>query len=179
MAIMKVARLGNPILRKVAEPVPVEAICSPGVQRLIRDMVETMWEYDGVGLAAPQIHDSLQIIVVEAMGDSRNPGAKRSAPVVLINPVLSIISEQVIDDWEGCLSIPDLRGLVPRCAEIKVNACDPGGKALDFHAQGFFARVIQHEHDHLIGKIFLDRMRSFESLTYLREFSKYWSQKDG
>src|SRR3954452_20337901 len=108
MAILKVARLGNPILRKVAEPVPVKSISRPGVQRLIQDMVDTMWEYDGVGLAAPQIHESLQIMVVDARGYSRNPDAKRSAPAVLINPAISVISEREVDDWEGCLSIPDL-----------------------------------------------------------------------
>jgi peptide deformylase len=178
MAILKVARLGNPILRKVAEPVPVKSISRPGVQRLIQDMIDTMWEYDGVGLAAPQIHESLQIIVVDAMGYSRNPEAKRSAPAVLINPAISVISEKEINDWEGCLSIPDLRGLVPRYEEIKVQACDSAGKALNFHAQGFYARVIQHEHDHLMGRVFLDRMRTFESLTHLREFSKYWQREE-
>jgi peptide deformylase len=178
MAILKVARLGNPILRKVAEPVPVKSISNPGVQRLIQDMVETMREYDGVGLAAPQIHESLQIIVVDAVGYSRDPEAKRSASVVLINPAIEVISEMKINDWEGCLSIPDLRGLVPRHEEIKVKAFDPAGKSLNFHAQGFHARVIQHEHDHLIGRVFLDRMRTFESLTHLKEFSRYWQQKE-
>jgi peptide deformylase len=179
MAILKVARLGNPILRKVAEAVPVKGISGPAIQRLIDDMVETMWEYDGVGLAAPQIHESLQIIVVVATGFSRKPKAKRSAPAVLINPVISVISEKEIDDWEGCLSIPDIRGLVPRYEEIKVEAYDSAGKGLNFQARGFHARVIQHEHDHLMGRVFLDRMRTFESLTHLREFSKYWQQEEG
>jgi peptide deformylase len=178
MAILKVARLGNPILRKVAESVPIKSIFNPEVQRLIQDMVETMKEYNGVGLAAPQIHESLQIIVVDAVGSSRNPEPKKSVPAVLINPTIRVISEREISDWEGCLSIPDLRGLVPRYEEIEVEAFDTAGKALNFHAQGFHARVIQHEHDHLMGRVFLDRMRTFESLTHLREFSRFWQQRE-
>ena len=99
--------------------------------------------------------------------------------MVLINPVLTIVSENLHEDWEGCLSIPDLRGLVPRYRQIKVQAYDSSGRVVDFQAQDFLARVIQHEHDHLMAKVFFDRMRSFESLSYLQEFARYWQRKEG
>jgi len=97
---------------------------------------------------------------------------------VLINPALTVLSEQVIEDWEGCLSIPDMRGLVPRPVEIKVQAYNPAGKPINFRARDFYARVIQHEYDHLVGKVYLDRMRSMASLTFLPEFSRYWRKKE-
>ncbi len=178
MSILKVAKLGHPVLRRTAQPVKADEIASPAIQRLIQDMIETMREYAGVGLAAPQVHESLQIIVIEALEPSEDRKDQTTPLTVLINPALTIISERIVEDWEGCLSIPDLRGLVPRYQEIRVQAYDSGGKLLNFHAHDFFGRVIQHEHDHLIGKVFLDRMRSFESLTYLKEFSKYWQSSD-
>ena len=98
--------------------------------------------------------------------------------MVLVNPALTVVSESMVEDWEGCLSIPDMRGLVPRYRDIKVQAYDAEGEPLNFHAEDFLARVIQHEHDHLIGKVFLDRMRSFESLAFLNEFSKYWQRNE-
>lgn len=172
MSILKVAKLGNPVLRKVAKPLEVKQIYSLEIQQLIQNMIETMREYGGVGLAAPQVHESLQIIVIEALDEAQKEENSTSLKV-LINPSLTLVSERLIEDWEGCLSIPDLRGLVPRYQEIRVQAYDPGGNAISLQAKDFFARVIQHEHDHLIGKIFLDRMHSFESLSYLKEFSKY------
>lgn len=178
MSILKVARLGHPVLREVAKPVTVEQISSSGVQRLIQDIVETMREYGGAGLAAPQVHESMQIMAIEALPRSDKPEEKETPLMVLINPALTIVSERMIEDWEGCLSVPDLRGLVPRYQEIRVQAHDSAGKPLNFHAQDFLARVIQHEHDHLIGKVFLDRMRSFESLAFLNEFSKYWQSNE-
>jgi peptide deformylase len=178
MSILKVARLGHPVLRDVAKPVTVEQISSSGVQRLIQDMVETMREYEGVGLAAPQVHESMQIMAIEALPHSDKPEQKETPLMVLINPALTVVSQRMIEDWEGCLSVPDLRGLVPRYQEIRVQAYDSEGKPLNFHARDFLARVIQHEHDHLIGKVFLDRMRSFESLAFLNEFSKYWQRDE-
>jgi peptide deformylase len=178
MSILKVAKLGHPILREVARPAAIEQIASTGIQRLIQDMVETMREYGGVGLAAPQVHESLQIIAIEALTHSNKPEEKETPLMMLINPALTVVSERMIEDWEGCLSVPDLRGLVPRWQEIRVQAYDSEGKHLDFQARGFLARVIQHEHDHLIGKVFLDRMRGFESLAFLNEFSKYWQNNE-
>ena len=174
MSILKVAKLGHPVLREMAKPVVVDQILSSNIQRLIQDLVDTMREYGGVGLAAPQVHESLQIFTVEALGSSRADKAPETPLLVLINPVLTSVSDKVVEDWEGCLSIPDLRGLVPRHQDISVQAYDPRGKIVNLTASGFLARVIQHEHDHLIGKVFLDRMRTFESLAFLNEFNRYW-----
>ena len=179
MSILKVAKLGNPVLREIAKPIPLEEIKNSEIQRLIQDMIETMREYEGVGLAAPQVHKSLQICVIESIDRSRGEDGNTTPLMVLINPVLTIVSENLHEDWEGCLSIPDLRGLVPRYRQIKVQAYDSSGRVVDFQAQDFLARVIQHEHDHLMAKVFFDRMRSFESLSYLQEFARYWQRKEG
>ena len=96
---------------------------------------------------------------------------------VLVNPDVTVVDEETIDDWEGCLSIPDLRGPVPRWRKLRVDALDRNGKKIRFTAEGFFARVIQHEFDHLMGKVYLDRMRDFQSLSHLAEFQRYWLPK--
>jgi peptide deformylase len=173
MAILKVARLGHPILRKIAEPVPPEGIGAPGIQRLIDDLIETMIEYDGAGLAAPQVHVSKQIVVFEVEGNPRDPDAESIPLTVLINPKITPTTQQTDEDWEGCLSLPDLRGKVPRYTQVRVEAYDRQGKKLNYVARDFQARVVQHECDHLIGKVFVDRMRSMESLSFIREFLRY------
>jgi len=177
MAILKVAVLGNPILRIPAEP--VKNIQAPEIQRLIDDMVETMREYRGVGLAAPQVHRSLQIAVVEAEENRDAAGGSSRPLTVLINPRILPVTERMEEDWEGCLSIPDLRGRVSRYSEIEVQAQDRRGRPLNLRAGDFFARVIQHEHDHLIGTLFLDRMKSFDTLTYPAEYARYWTHPEG
>ncbi len=174
MAILKVARLGHPVLRQVAEPVPHDEIHSPGIQRLIDDMVETMREYSGVGLAANQVHVPRQIAVIEAQRNSRYPDAPEIPLTVIINPVVTPAGEPLAEDWEGCLSIPDLRGLVPRYAAVRLSAYDRTGAKMDVIAKDFLARVIQHESDHLNGIVFLDRMRDLSTLTHLAEWNKYW-----
>jgi peptide deformylase len=173
MAILKIANLGNPVLRIPAEP--VKSIQSPDIQRLIDDMIETMREYHGVGLAAPQVHRSLQITTIEAEQDDCSSSGKRPSPTVLINPRIVPSTDQMAEDWEGCLSIPNLRGRVPRYTDIEVQAHDRRGKELRLKAGDFIARVIQHEYDHLIGTVFLDRMKSLETLTFLEEFGRYWA----
>ena len=130
-------------------------------------------------LAAPQVHVSRRVVIYGVASNPRYPDAEAVPLTVLINPKLTPLTQQQEEDWEGCLSVPDLRGLVPRYQEIRVQAHDSAGKHVNFHARDFLARVIQHEHDHLIGKVFLDRMRSFESLAFLNEFSKYWQSHEG
>ncbi len=176
MAILKVANLGNPILRIASEP--VKNIQAPEIQRLIDDMVETMREYHGVGLAAPQVHRSVQIVTIEAEPDGRASSASPASPTILINPRIVPATERVEEDWEGCLSIPNLRGKVPRYTDIEVQAHDRRGKPLNFAASDFFARVIQHEYDHLIGTMFVDRMKSLETLTFLEEYGRYWARRE-
>ncbi|HEY2988692.1 MAG TPA: peptide deformylase [Candidatus Binatia bacterium] len=177
MAILKVAQLGHPVLRAGAKPLSREQIRSNETQKLIDDMVETMREYSGVGLAAVQIHESLQIAVLEVSDNPRYP-QKPSAPLsVLINPEVETASDEMEDDWEGCLSVPDLRGKVPRHKTIRVRALDRRGAELAFTVSGFHARVIQHECDHLNGKVYLDRMRDLFTLSHLQEYSRFWAEK--
>lgn len=173
MAILKVARLGHPVLRQISETVAPEHIKSPEVQQFIDDLIETMIEYDGAGLAAPQVHVSQQIVVFEVDANPRYPDADNIPLTVLINPTITPMTLHTDEDWEGCLSVPDLRGKVPRYAQVRVEAFDRKGKKLNYVAKGFEARVVQHECDHLIGKVFLDRMRSMESLAFTREFARY------
>jgi peptide deformylase len=133
-----------------------------------------MHEYSGIGLAAPQVHQSVRIFVAHLDQEGRGEGDA----MALVNPEISVLTSDVIEGWEGCLSIPDIRGTVPRAAQIKVSALDRHGKRLEITARDFPARVIQHETDHLDGVLFFDRMRSFESLTYMEEFSRYHSRRD-
>lgn len=177
MSILKVARLGHPVLRKVAETVSQRELQSPALQQLIDDMIETMKEYDGVGLAADQVHESKQIAVLEVADNPRYPEKPRVPLTVLVNPTITPLSEDMEEDWEGCLSIPDLRGMVPRYKSIRVQALDRQGKETDFVANEFHARVIQHEFDHLNGNVYLDRMRDFSTLTFLQEFARYWMRR--
>jgi len=169
MSILKVSRLGHPVLRMQTKHLTKEALASPAIQTLIDNMMETMVEYYGVGLAANQVHESLAIAVIESHGP------RGTIPMtVLVNPEVTILDDEQIEDWEGCLSIPDLRGRVPRYRKLRVSALDRQGKKLQFVAEDFFARVIQHEWDHLMGKVYLDRMRDLQTLSHLQEFQRYW-----
>jgi len=174
MAILKVARLGHPVLRKATAPVSLREIQAPSFQKLIDDMIETMNEYDGVGLAADQVHESKQIAVLEVAANARYPDKPKVPLTVLINPKILPLTEEMEEDWEGCLSIPELRGRVPRYKSIRVQALDRNGQDLEFIAADFHARVIQHEWDHLNGKVYLDRMGDLSTLTFLTEFARYW-----
>ena len=174
MAILKVARLGHPVLRKVAEPIPVKEIRSPDIQRLIDDMVETMREYNGAGLAANQVHVLKQVCVIEVNGNPRYPEAPNVPLTVLINPVVTPLIAEMEEGWEGCLSVPDMRGMVSRYTAVRLEAYDRVGKKLDIVAKEFFARVIQHETDHLNGIVYVDRMKDLSTLTHLAEWNKYW-----
>jgi peptide deformylase len=178
MAILKVARLGHPILRRVAEPVSPEAIRSPDVQRLVDDMLETMAEYDGAGLAAPQVHVSRRVVIYGVRQNPRYPDAEEVPETVLINPRVTPLTQETEEDWEGCLSLPDLRGQVPRHTRVRVEAYGRDGAPLRFTAEGFHARVVQHECDHLDGVVYVDRMRSLATLTFLPEFHRYWLGRD-
>jgi peptide deformylase len=173
MSILKVARLGHPVLRKATEPVSPRELRSDALSRFIDDMIETMKDYDGVGLAANQVHVTKQIAVLEVAENPRYPEKPNVPLAVLINPAITPMTEELEEDWEGCLSIPDIRGKVPRYKSIKIQALDRSGNPLEFVAAGFHARVIQHEWDHLNGKVYLDRMGDFSSLSFLTEFARY------
>jgi len=173
MAILKVARMGHPVLRERARPLDDAEIGSPRIQRLIDDMFETMHDSQGIGLAGPQVHEGIRLFVAGVDDDEST-----MSPVVIINPEVSQVGSAVEADWEGCLSIPDIRGRVSRAVDIRIRALDRHGKPISMTANGFPARVIQHETDHLNGVLFFDRMTSFESLTFLDEYSRFWSNSE-
>lgn len=169
MPILKVCRLGHPVLRRQARQVSSEELAEQKTQTLIDNMIETMIEYHGVGLAAPQVHESLAIAVIESHGP------RGDIPLtVLVNPEITVFGDDTADDWEGCLSIPDMRGRTPRAVKLRVSALNREGRQSEFVAEGFFARVVQHEFDHLMGRVYLDRMRDFSTLTHFAEFQRYW-----
>jgi len=179
MSILKIAHMGHPVLRARAEAIDPADIKSTRIQQLIDDMFETMNEYHGVGLAAPQVHQKLRLFVAGFPSKERDREDEEThVPLmVVINPEITPLTDDTVDDWEGCLSIPEIRGRVPRAREIEVKAYDRRGRRVSIHAKGFTARVIQHETDHLDGVLFVDRMRSLETLTYLNEFNRYWSDR--
>ena len=172
MSILKVARMGHPVLRQPARPLDKAGIRDLLTQKLIDDMIETMHEYHGVGLAAPQIHEGVRLFV--GLLDAE-PGDDSEA-MVLINPEIEPVGSTTEDGWEGCLSIPDIRGLVPRFSEVTLRALDRNGRAIELNLKDFPARVAQHETDHLDGVLFVDRMKSMDSLTFLDEYSRYHSK---
>jgi peptide deformylase len=169
--MLKIAKLGNPILRKIAAPVDPREIKSVELQRLIDEMFETMYDEPGIGLAAPQVSRSIQLTVVGCKGEDGFP------ETVLINPSILYYGPEQVENWEGCLSVDGLRGKVTRPSLVRVKGLDRNGKPLDFEATGLYAVCIQHELDHLVGKVFLDRMTDLSTLTQLHEFSQYWQKE--
>lgn len=175
MSILKVSRMGHPVLRTKTRALDRATVRTPAIQKLIDDMMETMDEYHGVGLAAPQVHEDVRLFVA-ALDMER--GDEPTPPIALINPEIIPVGSEMAEDWEGCLSIPDIRGKVPRHREVKVRALDRDGERIELRARGFSARILQHETDHLDGILFFDRMTGFETLTFLDEYSRYWVKKD-
>jgi peptide deformylase len=181
MSILKVSRMGHPVLRKKVRPVPPAEITAAPMQRLIDDMTQTMLEYNGAGLAAPQVHEELRLFVAQVVRDreeDEEDETGRPEILALVNPEIKPAGRLVEEDWEGCLSIPDLRGLVPRYRDISVKAYDRTGRQIELQASGFMARVIQHETDHLDGVLFLDRMKSLDSLSFIDEYARYHAKRE-
>ncbi len=170
MAILKVAQMGHPVLRRVAEPIRPDEIGSPELQQLIRDLLETCEEQDGAGLAAPQVHVSRRVVVLD-LGDEE--GMR-----VWLNPVITPLTEQMVVTWEGCLSVAGMRAAVARPGHIRVRALDPQGQAVHLELKGFPAVVAQHECDHLDGVLYVDRCDT-RTLTFLTEYRKYGPQWSG
>ena len=177
MSLLKVARMGHPVLRSRAREIDRSELKQAPMQKLIDDMIDTMHEYHGVGLAAPQIHEGLRIFVAAIAPENDDPLSPDEEPMVFINPVITPTAPDMVEDWEGCLSIPDIRGRVPRARSIKVSAMDRHGGKIELASHDFPARVIQHETDHLDGVLFFDRMRSFQTLSYLEEYARYWAKE--
>jgi peptide deformylase len=174
MSILKVARMGHPVLRERARPLDKSDIKSAVVQKLIDDMLDTMHEYHGVGLAGPQVHEGLRIFV----GMLQEDLDEKSDVAVIINPEIIPNAPATEEGWEGCLSIPDIRGMVPRYTDITLKALDRTGRSIELALKDFPARVAQHETDHLDGVLFFDRMKSMQSLTFLDEYSRFHAKDE-
>ncbi len=176
--------MGHPVLRIKTAVASRTDIATAEVQRLIDDMIDTMLEYNGVGLAAPQVHQSVRLFVAhippnEDEDDDEADRADRRAHVItVINPEISAVSRHVEEEWEGCLSIPDLRGQVPRYRDILVKGLNRHGERLEIKAGGFAARILQHESDHLDGVLFLDRMKTLRNLSFIDEYARYHVKRD-
>jgi peptide deformylase len=180
MAILKIAKMGHPVLAQKAAPVANPA--DPAIRRLVSDMVETMMDANGAGLAAPQVHVPLRVVVFQAPGERSDPGLSEderfdhTAPLtVLINPEIQVMDSAREAGWEGCLSVPGLRGLVERAAHIRYRGYDLDGKLVERTARGFHARVVQHECDHLDGILYPSRMGDLKNLIFESEI-KHWAQ---
>ena len=171
MAVLPIAKVGNPALRQIASPVDLETIGSRGFQQFLDDMFETMVQYEGIGLAAPQVTHSEQVVVMECEGNDGIP------KTVLINPKIVFYGPTQTEMWEGCLSIDNMRGKVTRPSMVRVQAYDRHGVLQDIEANGLYAVCIQHEIDHLLGKLFIDRMTDMSTLTQLEEFDAYWREE--
>jgi peptide deformylase len=178
MAIFKIAKLGNPVLRQVAKPVDLNDLAGSAMQTFIDDMIETMHHEGGVGLAAPQVNRSIQIVVLEYVENERYPDEVYIPLTVLVNPVLSDYSQETKEGWESCLSLVDFRGLVPRSTTVTLNAYNQQGNKIQKTVSDFEAVVLQHELDHLKGFVFLDRMKDLTQLSYQEEFEEFWVKKE-
>lgn len=180
MAILKIARMGHPVLKQIAEPVVDPR--APEIRLLVEDMVETMIDASGAGLAAPQVHVPLRVMVFQAPDARVEEGIDESEQfdhtaglTVLINPVIEPLSDEMADGWEGCLSVPGLRGSVPRFTHIRYSGQTLDGETLEREARGFHARVVQHECDHLDGMLYPQRMTDLSQLMFESEIRHYIS----
>ena len=164
MAIHTILKMGDARLLRIAQP--VREFDTPELHALVADLFDTMEAADGAGLAAPQIGVDLQVVIFGFARNQRYPDAPPVPLTVLINPVITPLSDEVEEGWEGCLSVPGLRGVVPRHARIRYSGLDPRGQAIEREAEGFHARVVQHECDHLIGTLYPMRVRDFSRFGY-------------
>ena len=171
MAILKIARMGHPILRRPAEPIADPT--APEVTALVSHMIETMDDAEGMGLAAPQIYVSTRLVVMRTPGEDDGEDAEKhewSGLTILANPVVEPLGDEMEDGWEGCLSVPGLRGLVPRYLRIRYSGADPRGGVIERTVEGLHARVVQHECDHLDGLLYPQRMTDMTKLIFETEY---------
>jgi peptide deformylase len=170
MAILKIARMGHPVLREVAAPVADPT--APEIQQLIRDMTETLADSGGVGLAATQVHVPLRLLIFHVPASRTGTGAEMPLRA-LINPVLTPLTDERVTGWEGCLSVPGLRGTVPRYTKLRLTALDAEGAPIDEILENFPARILQHEADHLDGRLYPSRVEDFRTFGYTEELDRY------
>jgi len=174
MTLLKIAQVGTPVLRKVAEPLDPEALASEEIQTFIDDLIETMRDARGAGLAANQVYRPVRICAIEVDKNPRYPYKPDIPLTVLINPVLTPIGEETFENYEGCLSVPDMRGVVRRHARLRVQALDRHGVATDHEIAGVTAGTFAHEVDHLDGKLFLDRVTDTSTLCTWKAFAMHY-----
>ena len=172
MAILKIARMGNPVLIRRCDPVADPG--APEIRRLVADMMQTMADAPGVGLAGPQVYVPLRLFVFRVPGEraSADPGAGPVPDTVLINPDIEPIDDEIAMGWEGCLSIPEMRAVVPRAARIRYSGVDCDGNTITGEASGFHARVMQHEYDHLDGILYPMRVKDFRYFGFNEELDR-------
>jgi len=173
MTIRKIASIGHPVLREKARTLSREELASPEVQIFIDDLVETMRDANGAGLAANQVYEPISICAVEVVDNPRYPYKPNIPLTILVNPEIEMLTEERWDNYEGCLSVPNLRGLVPRCMHIRVSAWDRHGQPVEIEARGLKAGTLQHEIDHLHGTLFVDRVVDTTSLCTWAEFERH------
>jgi peptide deformylase len=170
MAILKIARMGHPVLREIAGPVSDPT--APEIRRLIRDMVDTLDDAGGVGLAATQVHVPLRLLIFHVPASRSGTGADMPLRAI-INPVLTKLTDETVTGWEGCLSVPGLRGTVPRYTKLQLTGLDAEGAPIDEILEGFPARVLQHEADHLDGVLYPARVKDFQTFGFNEELDRY------
>lgn len=182
MAILKIARMGHPVLAQVAAAVAQPG--TPEIRQLVSDMIETMIDANGAGLAAPQVHVPLRVVVFQAPDGRSDPGLSEeerfdhTAPLtVLVNPQIEVVSGEIEGGWEGCLSVPGLRGFVERPFHIRYRGYDLDGNVVARIAKGFHARVVQHECDHLDGRLYPSRMNDLGKLIFESE-TRHWAPRE-
>lgn len=174
MTLLQAAQLGHPILRQIAKP--VDNIKSKNIQILIDDLLDTLMDINGVGMAAPQVYESIRIFIIASHPNPRYPHAPFMEPTPVINPKIITKSKSITKDWEGCLSVPGIRGLVPRSTKIEVEYLDRKGKQTKARYTDFIARIFLHEYDHLEGLVFLDRVTNNQDLVSEKEYYKIIAQ---
>ena len=174
MAVRRIIRMGHPTLRQVAAPVDPATLSEPGFARLVEDMVDTLRDYGGLGLAAPQINESVRLAVIEIPSGPTRYGEVPQMPLTaFVNPEVEVLNDAPNGFWEGCLSVPGLRGYVERPAHIRVSALNLAGQRISLELKGFLATVFQHEFDHLDGKLYIDRITDTAKLMFDEEYVRY------
>ena len=173
MALRKIATIGHPVLRQVAREVSREELGAAPMQRLIDDLVETMRDAAGAGIAANQVHEPVRVCVIEIQNNPRYPYKPNWPLTVLVNPVVEPTTTETFGNYEGCLSVPNLRGEVPRFTSVRVRALDRAGKDVAFEVRGLTAGTFQHELDHLDGKLFVDRVVDTRTLCTWTDFERF------
>ena len=173
MSLLKIAHIGHPVLRQTARTLTLEELASPKIQTFIDNLIETMRDANGAGLAATQVYETIQVCAIEVKDNPRYPYKPNIPLTILVNPEITVLSEEKFENFEGCLSVPNMRGRVMRHAEIRVNYLDRHGQAHEIEVRGITAGTYQHEVDHLLGTIFLDHVVDTKSLCTWIEFDRH------